>query len=226
MTFPSGSRKNSARQAAPVKTRLASAAGALARDFLALLTSLRQADRDGLFPALHLAAFAALTAPQRAMLPLAHRSLDVLAGTSAIFASARLSLRHVALPPRKRGITRSTSCSIRTPDTAPGACPPAQRPRDRGSCSLPVWQPSVWRPSEVWWPRRLRPPGFCSRISGKSSDENLLVAESPSQAAAAFFPFICSIFAPESVSRASSHTLLILGKMSPSSSWMWASRLA
>src|SRR6266581_3365617 len=159
----------------PVKTRLASAAGALARDFLALLTSLRQADRDGLFPALHLAAFAALAAPQRAMLPLAHRSLGVFAGTSAIFASARLSLRHVALPPRERGITRSTSCSIRTLDTAPGACPPAQRPRDREYCSLPVWQASVWRPSQVWWPRRLRPPGFRSCISGKSSDENLLV---------------------------------------------------
>src|SRR5206468_10775028 len=109
------------------------------------------------------------------MLPLAHRSLDVLAGTSAIFAAARLSLRHVALPPRERGITRSTSCSIRTLDTAPGACPPAQRPRNRETCSLPVWQPYVWRPSEVWWPRRLRHPGFRSRILGKSLDENLLV---------------------------------------------------
>src|SRR5215203_521084 len=56
----------------------------LARDLLALLARLGQTDGDGLFPALHLAAFAALAALCGAALVAMHFVLKILAGTLGI----------------------------------------------------------------------------------------------------------------------------------------------
>src|SRR5258705_4470768 len=61
----------------------------LTRDVLALLAGFRQSDCDRLFATLDLAALAAFSASQGATLPAAHRALNVLARSPAVFPPSR-----------------------------------------------------------------------------------------------------------------------------------------
>src|SRR5262245_18443572 len=72
----------------------------LARNLLALLPSLGQADGDGLLAALHAAPFAALTAPQCPMLPSAHSARHVATRAPAVSPSASPSCHFRFLPYR------------------------------------------------------------------------------------------------------------------------------
>src|SRR5437773_3506099 len=79
------------------------------------------------------------------------------------------------------------------------------------------------------------PAATCRSEGGPKSPSSGTISAPPqgnrlgpsrAQAASAFFDFISCIFFPAWASRASSHTLLILGKISPSSSWIWLRRLS
>src|SRR5580765_588603 len=72
----------------PLARGLLPPAALLGRHLRPLLPGLRQADRDRLRPALHLATPPALAAPERASLPPTHGALHPLAGCLAVFPPA------------------------------------------------------------------------------------------------------------------------------------------